>query len=785
MSKLHTFNNSYEYIDDSEVVKSSNEYVSYGINNDYPDYLIDLYQKSSVHNALCNSIAGWIYGDGITSPDKSEKVEAWAKFLELFDKGVGKNTIQKCVLDLKVQGGFYLSLTYSLDRTTITNVEHIPYENMRSGEETDGKVDFYYYSKDWKNVKKAGYDKVKAFDPEQKHAFPNQIACFKMYSVGSYYYPKPDYQGGLNYINLDKNVSEYHLANIQNGLAPSFLLSFNQGIPSEEKRREVKRQIEDELSGSKNAGKFILSFSDDRANAPEITSFALSDADKQYQFLSQEITNKVMVSHRVVSPRLFGVNTDGGGLGNNAEELQTASVLFEETVVTGYRDLLTEALELIMFEAGEGIKLEFDSAQPFNEEYAEEEIIDDNTEVDNPIVEEEVSEEVSEEEIEQVDASYNGAQISSAIDIIAKVQEGVLTEEQAIVFLIQFLQLPPEVAKGFFKGGDLALSLSAYEKKKKKRNYKTVEDIDRKPTKAMIKEAELGLKWRKEYKRGGTEVGVARARTISNGQKLSIETIKRMYSFFSRHEKGTKEDGFNRGEKGYPSARRIAWALWGGDAGYTWSTKKVKEIENLSENVHLCDHDANIWLNYLDKVGEVINTNSWELVEESEVVDTKLEAEYNNEPYKFFKRYATPEEKSKTDKGLYKVRYRYSTNLSKNSRLFCKNMVANAKLNVSYRYEDIIQMGKEGINGEFAPEGKSNYSIWEYKGGVYCHHKWIRQVYKRKRNASGQFLPNDKLNNDTEVSPNTRGTGITNPRGWRKSSKATNDLANRGSLKNK
>ncbi len=708
MSKLHTFNNSYEYTDDSEVVKSSDEYVSYGQNNDYPNYLIDLYQKSSVHNALCNSIASWIYGDGVTSPDKDVKVEAWAKFLQLFDKGVGKNTIQKCVLDLKVQGGFYLSLSYSLDRTTITDVEHIPYENMRTGEETDGKVDFYYYSKDWSNVKKAGYDKVKAFDPEQKHAFPSQIACFKMYSVGSYYYPKPDYQGGLNYINLDKNVSEYHLANIQNGLAPSFLLSFNQGIPSEEKRREVKRQIENELSGSKNAGKFILSFSDDRANAPEITSFALSDADKQYEFLSKEITNKIMISHRVVSPRLFGVNSDGGGLGNNADELRTASILFEQTVVTGYRDLLTEALELIMFEAGEGIKLEFESAQPFSEE----------VEVKRTV-----------EEVE-------------------------------------------------------ATSLSS-EKKKKKRNYKTQDDVDRTPTKGMVEEAKKGLEWRREYKRGGTEVGVARARDISNGKDLSIDTIKRMYSYFERHEVDKKGQGFNIGDKGFPSAGRIAWALWGGDAGHSWSRKKVKEVANLSENVHLCDEDAHKWLEYLDKVGEVVNTNSWELVEETEIDDTKLEAQYHNEPYKFFKRYANPEEKSKTDKGLFKVRYRYSRNLSKNSRLFCKNMVANAKLGVSYRYEDIRQMGKEGINGEFAPEGKSTYSIWEWKGGVYCHHKFIRQVWKRKRNASGQFLPNDGLNNDTEVSPNTRGTGITNPRGWRKSSTPTIDLPNRGSLKHK
>ena len=668
MSKLHTFNNAYEYVDDAETVKSANEYVNYGANNDYPTYLIDLYQKSSVHNALCNSIASWIYGDGITTPNKTEKVEAWAKFLQLFDKGIGKNTIQKCVLDLKVQGGFYLSITYSLDRSTITEVEHIPFENMRSGEENDdGEVDFYYYSKNWAASKKAGVDKIKSFDPEQKHAFPSQVACFKMYSVGSYYYPKPDYQGGINYINLDKNVSEYHLANIQNGLAPSFLLSFNQGIPSEEKRREVKTQIENELSGSKNAGKFILSFSDDRNNAPEITSFALSDADKQYEFLSKEITSKVMVSHRVVSPRLFGVNSDGGGLGNNADELKTASILFEQTVVSGYRKLLTEAFETIMFAAGEGIKLEFDSAQPFTEDKAEEQIISEtDDQLDTPIADPLADEKVSDEAVEDVAASYNGAQISSAIDIIAKVQEGILTEEQAIVFLIQFLQLDPTVAKGFFNKTDLALSLSKLEDKNK---------------------------------------------------------------------------------------------------------------------LELCEDDAKEWLDYLDKVGEVINLEGWELIEETDVDDVKVEANLNAEPFEFFKRYATPDDKSKTDKGLYKVRYRYSRNIASNSRLFCRNMVSNSKLGVSYRYEDIVQMGKDGINGEFAPQGKSTYSIWQWKGGVYCHHNFVRQVYKRKRNASGQFLPNDGLANDEQVNSNTRGTGITNPRGWRKANTPTIDLPNRGSLK--
>ncbi len=103
-------------------------------------------------------------------------------------------------------------------------------------------------------------------------------------------------------------------------------------------------------------------------------------------------------------------------------------------------------------------------------------------------------------------------------------------------------------------------------------------DINTTPTSGMKAEAKKGLAWRKEFNRGGTEVGVARARDIINGN-LSVSTIKRMYSYFSRHEVDKKGKGFSPGEKGFPSAGRIAWALWGGDAGFSWSRKKVKEIK--------------------------------------------------------------------------------------------------------------------------------------------------------------------------------------------------------------
>ena len=117
-------------------------------------------------------------------------------------------------------------------------------------------------------------------------------------------------------------------------------------------------------------------------------------------------------------------------------------------------------------------------------------------------------------------------------------------------------------------------------------------DINTKPTQEMANEAEQALEWRAEFGRGGTEVGVARARDLKNRVNLSIRTIKRMFSYLSRHEVDKKGKGFYKGDEGYPSAGRIAWGLWGGDPGFAWTKRKIKEIEeeenrNIMENKEL------------------------------------------------------------------------------------------------------------------------------------------------------------------------------------------------------
>jgi len=272
--------------------------------------------------------------------DARLKIEEWGL----------QDEVRKACLDLKIQGGFALEIVYSIDRTTVAKVRHCPFENIRSGEvDENEEVQFYYYSKDWTD-KQCEPEAVRAFDPEDAVEYPVQILYIKPFSPGSYYYPKPDYIGSIDYIELDKEIGKYHINNIKNGLAPSFSIHFKNGVPSQEERFKIRNDIERQLAGATNAGKFIVTYSDSPDRKPDFEPFPLSDADKQYQFLSTEVSDKIMVGHRVVSSAMFGVKT-AGQLGNT-QELEIASELFDKQVVKPYQRIVKDALESIYTAAG-------------------------------------------------------------------------------------------------------------------------------------------------------------------------------------------------------------------------------------------------------------------------------------------------------------------------------------------------------------------------------------------------------------------------------------------------
>ena len=317
-------------------------FVNYGDDNLFPQYLVDLFHSSATHNALSTTIAMMIFGEGFDATTLDGRLA--------FDQWNLNDELRKACLDFKIQGGFALEVNWSIDRTTIANVSHLPFENIRSGfVNEDEKVEYYYYSKDW-NDKREEPSEICTFNPERNIEHPTQILYVKPFSPGSFYYPKPDYVGSINYIELDKEIGVYHINNMKNGMSPSFSIHFKNGIPPQEERNRIRMDIERQLSGASNAGKFIVTYSDDPDRKPDFEPFQLSDAHNQYQFLSEEVTSKIMVGHRVTSPQMFGVAVPGklGGGG----ELAEASELFEKNVIAPARQVVTEAVKTLLNAAG-------------------------------------------------------------------------------------------------------------------------------------------------------------------------------------------------------------------------------------------------------------------------------------------------------------------------------------------------------------------------------------------------------------------------------------------------
>ena len=337
------------------------EWVAYGDDNNYFQFLIDRYNGSATNNAIINGMTELIYGKGLYATDASRKPDEYAMMKSLFSR----TCMRKVTFDLKAMGQAAFQVIYNKDKTKIVQVEHMPIETLRFEKmNDDGEVTGYYYSKDWTKIRKKGFEptRIPAFGYGEKGE-GLEIYCIKPYRSGFYYYSPVDYQGGLPYAELEEEVANYHINNIKNGLSPSMLINFNNGVPTEEERELIERRIIQKFSGSSNSGKFILAFNDNKEMAASIEPVQLSDASEQYQFLADESMRKLMVAHRVTSPMLMGIK-DNTGLGNNADELKTASLLFHNTVVRPIQELILDAIDDILAVNGASLNIYFKTLQP-------------------------------------------------------------------------------------------------------------------------------------------------------------------------------------------------------------------------------------------------------------------------------------------------------------------------------------------------------------------------------------------------------------------------------------
>jgi hypothetical protein len=323
-----------------EVIKSK-PWVFYGDDNIFPNHLLALYQYSSINRACINAIDYGVKGKNLIVLEGDSNRIAMANRSETVYE-----VFQKCVLDRVLFGGFALNVVKSNDGG-IAEFYHSDFSRLRAGKEDDfGNIDTYFYSIDWKNPTKYKPLEIPGFNMSPDSA-PSQIMYFKRYSPSMSYYPPPDYLGGVTTIQLDIEVKNFHLNNTQNSMMPSMAVIFKNGVPSEEERDIMYRQLESKYASTNNAGRFFLFYAETPETAPEIIPIPNNASDAWYGNMAPQIEQTILTSHRITSPMILGIKTAGQLGGRN--EMLDAYDLFLETVIKPVQEEILKGFEKVLF----------------------------------------------------------------------------------------------------------------------------------------------------------------------------------------------------------------------------------------------------------------------------------------------------------------------------------------------------------------------------------------------------------------------------------------------------
>jgi hypothetical protein len=331
-------------------------WVEFGEDNNYFQYLIDRYTYSTTNNAIINNISRLVYGRGLSALDASKKPNEYAQMMALLHP----DCVRKLVVDRKMLGQCSIQVHYSKDRKRILKAYHMPVNLLRAEKcNKDGEVEGYYYSDNWQDVKKYAPKRIPAYGYSNEQI---EILYVKPYTVGMKYYAYPDYQGAVPYAKLEEEIADYLINEVQHGFSGTKVINFNNGIPTEEQQSIITNKVNAQLTGSKGL-RTIVAFNASETSKTTVDDIPLNDAPEHYSYLSEECLRKIMLGHNVTSPLLFGIATSTG-FSSNADELKNSSILFDNMVIKPMQDELLEAFDRILAYNGISLKLFFKTLQP-------------------------------------------------------------------------------------------------------------------------------------------------------------------------------------------------------------------------------------------------------------------------------------------------------------------------------------------------------------------------------------------------------------------------------------
>ena len=270
-----------------EDTKTRYQWVPVGIleQDDYFGLVTEAYNTSTTNAACVDGVADLIYGKGLFSKDESKQQQ--------LDSTIPPEDLRKVSFDLKLFGNAAFQVVWNKSHTKILKIYHTPVQNLRAKKIHGlGKVDGYYYCSDWNDVRK---QKDKQFIPSFGSSNEEiEIYYVKEYEPGRYYYSLPDWISALQFSFSEAELSNLHLNNIENGFLPVAMVNFNNGVPAPEERQVIESLLESKFTGTRNAGRFMVSFNDDAINKPTIDTLPMENLHEKYQYVAEYTQDRIL-----------------------------------------------------------------------------------------------------------------------------------------------------------------------------------------------------------------------------------------------------------------------------------------------------------------------------------------------------------------------------------------------------------------------------------------------------------------------------------------------------------
>ena len=343
----------------AEDTKTRYQYVPFGVYG-HDDFFYTLglgYSTSTTTAAAIEGISDLIYGKGLYTHN--------AAFEETLDEILPQEEIKRVAFDFKLFGNAAFQVYWDDAHEKIVKMYHVPVQYLRA--EKIGitpKIQNYYYCTDWMDERAKRNKKIIPAFGTSKQEF--EILYIKNYTPGLYYYSLPDWVSAVQFAMVEAELSNLHVNNIENGFLPAVMINFNNGTPAPEERQTIEDLMRAKFTGTKNAGRFMLSFNDDPSTKPTIDVIQIDNLHEKYEYVANYAVDRILVAHRITSPLLFGIRTESNyGFGSQSDEMMTAFSILQTMTIAPFQNIILNALDVAFKKGGyDDVQLYFEQLTP-------------------------------------------------------------------------------------------------------------------------------------------------------------------------------------------------------------------------------------------------------------------------------------------------------------------------------------------------------------------------------------------------------------------------------------